>query len=231
MKNAYRNLPPGIKAEELKGKLIVIEGPDGSGRSTQIRILQDWLERNGHATGQVGLRRSSLVATELERAKQGNILTRTTQSLFYATDFYDQLENQIIPWLRAGMVVLADRYVYTLMVRDIVRGADPSWVESLYSGALVPDIIFYLKVTAQELLERTFTKSPGLDYWESGMDVALSRDMFNSFMKFQRLIRKEFISMEKKYGFVTINGNKSARGVSREIEYHLEKILGTSHGA
>ncbi|MCX7012214.1 MAG: thymidylate kinase [Candidatus Sumerlaeota bacterium] len=225
MKRAYGQLPPNVNPEELHGKLIVIEGPDGSGRSTQVRILQDWLERGGHAMGQVGLRRSSLVAAELDKAKQGNILGRTTMSLFYATDFYDQLENQIIPWLRAGMIVVADRYIYTLMARDIVRGADEEWVETVYSGAIVPGAIFYLKVSPQEMIERNLRKRASLDYWESGMDIALSRDMFESFVKYQRLIRREFQRMEKKYNFITINANRGVRSIAREIEFHLGKIL------
>jgi len=225
MKRAYGHMSPGVNPEELHGKLIVVEGPDGSGRSTQIRLLQDWLERKGYAMGQVGLRRSSLVAAQLERAKGGNILSHTTMSLFYATDFYDQLENQIIPWLRAGMVVVADRYIYTLMARDIVRGADRQWVATLYSGAIIPDAIFCLKVSSQELIERTFMKRPSLDYWESGMDVALSRDMFESFIKYQRLIRREFQWMADEYNFITINGNRSIRAIARDIEFRLEPML------
>ena len=123
---------PGVKPGELTGRLIVIEGADGSGRSTQIRRLVDWLEASGHATTQVGLKRSNLASEELESAKNGNILNRTTLSLFYATDFADQLENIIIPSLRAGFIVLADRYIYTLMARDMVRGLDKDWVKSLY---------------------------------------------------------------------------------------------------
>lgn len=225
MKQSYRKLPPGVQAEDLHGKLIVLEGPDGSGRTTQINLLIDWLELHGRATGQVGLRRSSLVAPELEKAKQGNILGRTTMSLFYATDFYDQLENQIIPWLRAGMVVLADRYIYTLMARDIVRGSDPEWIESIYSGAIIPDAIIYLKVSAQELIQRNFMKNRSLDYWESGMDIGLSRDMFDSFMKYQRLMTKEFQRMAEEHNFVTINGNRSPRFITHEIQCRIEQLL------
>src|SRR5205814_7552915 len=130
---------PGIDLEKLGGKLIVIEGPDGSGRSTQIAKLVEWLESNGHMTTQVGLKRSTLVSEELEKAKQGNILSHTTLSLFYATDFADQMENIIVPALKAGFVVLSDRYIYTLMARDMVRGMDAAWLKNLYGIALVPD--------------------------------------------------------------------------------------------
>src|SRR5262245_61391278 len=164
---------PGVDVEKLAGRLIVVEGADGSGRSTQIRMLVEWLEANGHSTVQVGLKRSTLVSEELERAQDGNILSRTTLSLFYATDFADQMENIILPALRAGQMVLADRYIYTLMARDIVRGMDAKWVKNLYGMALVPDAVFYLNVAPEELVQRTFAKYSRLDYWESGMDIGL----------------------------------------------------------
>lgn len=216
-KRFYGTPPPGMKASELKGKLIVIEGADGSGRSTQTRILTDWLEQHGHATVNVGLNRSTLVSKELNRAKRGNVLARTTLSLFYATDFADQLENVMFPALRAGYVVLADRYIYTLMVRDVVRGADPVWVKSLYDIALVPDLIIYLRLSPRELVLRNIQKNLGLDYWESGMDIALSRDRFDSFLKYQKLAQREFVRMEKEYGFLSVNGNRSIPTVAANI--------------
>src|SRR5205823_14088486 len=157
---------PGVDPERLCGKLVVIEGADGSGRSTQIARLVQWLEGSGHATAQVGLKRSTLVSEELEQAKQGNILSCTTMSLFYATDFADQLENIILPALRAGFMVLADRYIYTLMARDIVRGMDEKWVKNVYGMALIPDAVFYLSVSPEELVQRNLAKSAALDYWE-----------------------------------------------------------------
>src|SRR6476661_2610017 len=143
---------PGVDIAELPGKLIVVEGADGSGRSTQIAMLVEWLEGGGHATTQVGLKRSTLVSEELDRAQEGNILSRTTLSLFYATDFADQIENIILPALKAGFIVLADRYIYTLMARDMVRGMDEKWLKSLYGMALVPDAVFYLNVAPEELV-------------------------------------------------------------------------------
>src|ERR1041384_5721918 len=137
---------PNVELDKLSGKLIAVEGADGSGRSTQIARLVEWLEGRGHATAQVGLKRSTLVSEELDQAKRGNILSRTTLSLFYATDFSDQLENVILPALRAGFIVLADRYIYTLMARDLVRGMDMRWLKNLYGMALVPDAVFYLRV-------------------------------------------------------------------------------------
>src|SRR5687767_12349801 len=179
---------PGVDSTKLRGKLIVVEGADGSGRSTQIVRLVDWLEANGHATVQVGLKRSTLVSAELENAQEGNILSRTTWSLFYATDFADQLENIIMPALRAGFMVLADRYIYTLMARDLVRGMDEQWLKNLYGIAPIPDAVFYLSVSPEQLIQRNFSKNHGLDFWESGMDLGLSRDMFDSFLKYQSLL-------------------------------------------
>jgi dTMP kinase len=216
---------PGINPEVLTGKLIVMEGADGSGRSTQMDILRDYLENKGHATVNVGLRRSTLVSEELQEAKQGNVLGEITRSLFYATDFADQLENRIIPAMKAGFIVLADRYIYTLMARDIVRGADREWVRSLYGMALVPDLVIYVKVSPAQLIERNLRKSATLDYWESGMDLGLSRDSFDSFIRYQRLIQKEFALMQDEYGFATVNGNSAIRSVAREISSRLMGVL------
>ena len=225
MKRFYGQGLPGLDPAQLSGKLIAIEGADGSGRSTQIALLRDWLESRGHAVGDVGLRRSTLVSKQLDQAKQGNILGPTTLSLFYATDFADQLENTIVPALRSGFIVLADRYIYTLMARDRVRGADQSWVESLYGVALIPDAVFYLRVSPKQLVERNFQKHTTLDYWESGMDIGLSRDMFDSFMKYQKLIQREFAQMQSTYGFEVINGNRSVRAICRELQANVGRVV------
>src|SRR3954447_1263894 len=198
---------PKVDLERLAGRLIVVEGADGSGRSTQIAMLVQWLEGGGHATTQVGLKRSTLVSEELDRAQEGNILSRTTLSLFYATDFADQLENIILPALKAGFMVLADRYIYTLMARDLVRGMDETWLKNLYSIALVPDAVFYLNVSPEQLVQRNFAKNYALDYWESGMDLGLSRDMFDSFMQYQTAIAKNFKRLQSSYQFTILDGS------------------------
>lgn len=216
---------PKVNLDELGGRLIVVEGADGSGRSTQIVNLVDWLESSGHATVQVGLKRSTLVSEELEQAKQGNILSHTTLSLFYATDFADQLENIILPALRAGCMVLADRYIYTLMARDLVRGMDEAWLKSLYGIALVPDVVFYLNVSAEELVQRNLAKHPALDYWESGMDLGLSRDMFDSFLKYQTLIAAQFQRLQKIYGFTIIDGHQSVEVVNAALRQGIQAVL------
>ena len=217
---------PELKDARFAGKLIVIEGADGSGRSTQIAMLSEWLESNGFAVRHMGLRRSNLVGAELEEAKQGNTLTATTMSLFYATDFFDQLVHAIIPALRSGFTVVADRYIYTLMARDIVRGADRDWTRNLYSPALVPDAVFYFKVGARQLVDRNFQKNRTLDYWESGMDLGLSRDMFDSFMKFQTMLQAEFQKMQQESGFQVINANLRIDRIQRELREKVGSLLG-----
>ncbi len=216
---------PGVKLEALSGKLIAVEGADGSGRSTQITRLVEWLEGNGHATVQVGLKRSTLVSEELNKAQQGNILSRITISLFYATDFADQLENIILPALRSGFMVLADRYIYTLMVRDMVRGMDEAWVKNLYGIALEPDAVFYLNVSPEELVKRNFAKNHSLDYWESGMDLGLSRDMFDSFLKYQALMEHQFKRLQATYGFKIVDAHQSADAVNEVLRNEIESLL------
>jgi dTMP kinase len=225
VKNFYGEGLPGVDPGELKGKLIVIEGPDGSGRSTQIAVLTNWLEGRGYAVEQVGLKRSTLIGAELAQAKQGNVLSPRTLSLFYATDFADQLENRIIPALRAGFIVLADRYIYTLMARDIVRGAEFDWLRSVYSIALVPDIVMYLRVTPQRLLERYIYRGRELDYWESGMDIGFSRSWYDSFIRYQTEVHRMFAKLQSLYGFVTVNGMRTPRAVTRDLQTRIEAVI------
>jgi dTMP kinase len=215
-----------LGTSRLIGRLFVIEGADGSGRSTNIREISGWLESNGYAVRHMGLRRSPLLAQDIEHAKQSRLLTRTTMSLLYATDFFDQLVSEIIPALRAGYIVLADRYIYTLMARDIVRGADPAWTRNLYSSALVPDAVFYLQVDPQELVLRSFEKNATLDYWESGMDLGLSPDMFDSFLAYQGLLQREFARIQKRYGFQIVDGNRDTASIQRTLRARFSAMLG-----
>lgn len=218
---------PRIQAEDLGGKLIVVEGADGSGRSTQIAQLVEWLETSGRPTAQVGLKRSTLVSEELEKAQDGNVLSRTTLSLFYATDFADQLENIMIPALKAGFIVLADRYIYTLMARDMVRGMDEKWLKNLYGIAPVPDAVFYLSVEPEELVQRNLSKNAKLDYWESGMDLGLSRDVFDSFLNYQTQMGEAFRQLQKTYKFDIIDANRSVNSVNKELRKKISAILET----
>jgi dTMP kinase len=216
---------PGVNPEDLAGKLIAVEGADGSGRSTQIAQLVNWLETGGHPTVQVGLKRSTLVSLELEKAQEGNILSRTTLALFYATDFADQLENIILPALRAGFIVLADRYIYTLMARDMVRGMDEPWLKNLYGIALEPDGVFYLSVEPPELVQRNLAKSATLDYWESGMDLGLSPDLFDSFLKYQGRMQQAFKQLQKSYDFEIIDANRPVDAVTKDLRKKISLLL------
>ena len=216
---------PGVVTGDLKGKLVVLEGPDGSGRSTQIASLTEWLERRGYAVEHVGLKRSTLVADELAEAKQGNVLSPRTLSLFYATDFADQMEHRILPALRAGFIVLADRYIYTLMARDIVRGADLPWLQSVYSIALVPDLVLYLRVAPQKLMERYIYRGLELDYWESGMDIGYSRSWYDSFIRYQTELHRTFSKLQAIYGFATINGMRVPRAITRDLQTRIEAVI------
>lgn len=225
-KRFYGHGIPGVDLNKLSGNLIVVEGADGSGRSTQIARLVEWLEGNGHATVQVGLKRSTLVSEELNQAQLGNILSRITLSLFYATDFADQIVNRIIPALKAGLMVLADRYIYTLMVRDMVRGMDEGWLKNLYGIALVPDAVFYLSVSPEKLVQRNFAKNYSLDYWESGMDLGVSRDMFDSFLQYQALVEKQFKRLQGTYRFTIVEGNQSVDAINRELRDKIQSFFG-----
>jgi dTMP kinase len=216
---------PKVSLAQLKGKLLVVEGTDGSGRSTQIDLLHQHLEVLGYPTIDVGIKRSRLVSAELQEALLGNTLSPVTMTLFYATDFADQLENNIIPALRAGFVVLADRYIYTLMAREVVRGMSRDWVQKVYSIALVPDAVFYLTVNPRVLAERNLMKSGVLDFWESGMDIRRSGDMYQCFIDYQRKMRSEFQRMALDYKFETINGNRSPLAIHKELRSKVEKVL------
>lgn len=227
MKQFFIEPLPKCDVSNLSGKLIVLEGSDGSGRTTQISRVKAWLESKGYAVVNCELARSQLVGPELEIARQGNILGPTTLSLFYATDFMDQFENVIIPALRAGFIVLADRYFYTLMARDLVRGADPNWVQNIYGVTLIPDLVFYLNVSPRRLIERRWQKAAAMDYWESGMDMGISRDWAISFLTYQQLLRKEFLNLQKQYGFAVINGNKSVAAITHDIVSQIEPLLAT----
>ena len=212
----------------LSGKLIVIEGPDASGRTSQISIIQPWLEADGHAVITTGLRRSELIGEGILEAKRNFVLGRRTLSLFYAADFADQLENKIIPALRAGYIVLADRYIFTLMARDAVRRIRRTWSHALYGFALKPDLVFYLDVDPNELIHRVFQKNFSLDYYESGADLGLSDDMFESFIKYQNMLVKEFHRMQKRYGLIPIDGNRTIEEINTDLLKRIGDFLNTT---
>jgi len=215
---------PDIDLAELKGKLIVLEGTDGVGRSTQIGLLKQWLENHGHAVLDTGMTRSALAGKRLKIAKEGHTLGGITMSLFYATDFADRLENEIIPALRAGFIVLTDRYTYSLMARAIVRGADPEWLREVYGFALIPDAIFYLRVQINDLITRVL-QSRGFNYWESGMDLHMGEDMYESFVRYQKWLLAEFDKMVEVYGFQPIDAAGSVEDVFNDLRDRVDAVV------
>ncbi|HUJ78654.1 MAG TPA: dTMP kinase [Thermoplasmata archaeon] len=222
----YGTRLPGIPGGPSHGKLIVIEGADGSGRTTEIALLKEWLEVEGHAVVDTGLRRSDLVSAEIDRAKQGHTLGATTMALLYAADFADQLENKMVPALSAGSTVLADRYVYTLMARAIARGASRDWARKLYSFAIRPDLILFLDARPEILLHRAIAKYGSLDYWESGMDLSLSRDLFESFFLYQERLSKEFEWMADTYAFHPVDANRLPEQVHADVQRLVAPLYG-----
>jgi dTMP kinase len=216
---------PGFARKEVKGRLIVIEGPDSSGRSTQIERITAKLEADGHAVLNTGLKRSELISQGIIEAKRNLGIGKRTLSLFYAADFADQLQNKIVPALEAGYVVLADRYIYTLIARNTVRGISRKWSHELFGFAMIPDLVFYLDVEPTELVHRVFQKLASLDYYEAGMDMGLSDDMYESFIVYQARMVKEFRGMEKRYGLVPIDANRSITDVCSDLQERIDWFL------
>lgn len=226
MKESYGAVLPQESLDDLVGKLIVIEGTDGVGRSTQIRLLKEWLEQQGHAVLDTGLSRSGLVGKSIKRAKEGHTLGRITLSLFYTTDFADRLENEIIPALRAGFVVLTDRYIYSLIARAMVRGLDPAWVRNIHRFALKPDAVFYLRISLDDLIPRAvFTR--GFDYWESGMDFYSTEDMYDSFRRYQTAMLERFEQLAEEFDFNVIDAKPEPAVIFEQLREGISKVLGS----
>src|SRR6266516_3063164 len=212
------------REELLPGRLIVIEGTDGVGRSTQLRLLRPWLESSGYAVVDTEMTRSILAGPGLKQAKEGHTLGPITLNLFYATDFVDRFENQMLPALRAGFIVLTDRYIYSLMARARVRGADPKWIRSIYGLALKPDAIFYLKVSIDDLIPRVLQRG-GFDYWESGMDMRLGEDLFESFVNYQSHMLEQYETMTTEYGFQVVDASQSVEQLNEQLKHKILPLL------
>ena len=222
----YGSALPSVEVEPYQGKLIVIEGTDGVGRSTHVALLRTWLEAAGHAVLDTGMTRSVLAGRGIKNARTGHTLGRLTMQLYYATDFADRLENQILPALRAGFIVLTDRYIYSAIARAVVRGADPDWVRGIYGIALVPDAVFYLRIRAPEdLAGRVLASGRGFDYWESGMDLGLANDYYDSFVAYQKLLLKEFDRMSREYKFQIIDASQPVRRVANSLRRSISRII------
>jgi dTMP kinase len=227
MRSTYGVVLPEMKLDNLPGKLIVIEGTDGVGRSTQIQLLKPWLEQLGRAVVDTGMTRSKLAGRGIKQAKQGHTLGRVTLNLFYATDFADRLENEIVPALRAGFVVLTDRYIYSLIARAVVRGIDPAWIRNVYRFALIPDAVFYLRIGVDELIPRVVF-STGFDYWESGMDLHPSEDMYDSFQKYQTALLAQFENLVEEYKFKVIDASQDIPVVFKDLQEGISDVLADS---
>src|SRR5438105_4394285 len=208
----------------LPGRLIVIEGTDSFGRSTQLSLLRPWLESSGYAVVNTEMTRSVLAGARLKQAKAGHTLGPITLNLFSATDFVDRFESQILPALRAGFIVLTDRYIYSLMARAIVRGADHDWIRSIYGLALKPDAIFYLRIDIEDLIPRVLQRG-GFDYWESGMDMRLGTDLFESFVNYQACLLEQFELMTHEYGFQEIDASLPVEQINEQLKHRILPLL------
>jgi len=219
---------PYLPTEGCTGKLIVLEGTDGCGRSTQAALLKQWLEVQGYAVIDTGWTRSKLVGEAITEAKQGHSLHRLTYCLMYATDLADRMEYQIIPALRSGFIVLADRYIYTLLARGIARGADKEWLRHLFSFALVPDLVCYLQLGVKDLVPRVLDANK-MNYWESGLDMNYGDDIYDSFMAYQSELIEQFNIMSEEFGFHTVDARQDARAIQRQLRRAVTEYLHSSN--
>jgi dTMP kinase len=215
----------GVDTEEFQGKLLVVEGPDAVGRSTQVALLKQWLEREGHAVLDSGMARSALAGRGIQMAKAGNTLGPITMTLFYTTDFADRLEHEIIPALRAGFVVLIDRYIFSIMARAIARNEDRQWIEQVAGFALVPHAVYYLRADVETLVSRVVLGRGAFDYWESGMDLRFGPDMYESFIRYQSRLIKALDSMVEPYGFEVIDASQPIERIFRELQRRIARQL------
>jgi dTMP kinase len=207
--------------KEIPGKLIAVEGLDGSGKSTQIYLLKRWLELRGHKVFFTEWNSSEIVRRATRKGKKRQLLTPTTFSLIHSTDFADRYDRHILPLLEAGAIVLADRYVFTAFARDAVRGCNPEWLRALYSYAVEPDITFYFKVPLDVALGRILEGRPRLKYHEAGMDMGLSTDPYESFRIFQGRIQTEYEKLTREFGFTVIDATASPE----QQQSHLRRIV------
>ncbi len=209
-----------------KGILVVIEGTDASGKSTQIELLKKYLECQAYGVVVSEWKSSELIASVIDDAKERNLLNANTFSLMYASDFAYRLENQVIPALESGFIVLMDRYTYTAYARDVVRGAKPAWVRKLYGYAPAPDMTFYIDVPVETTLKRIIA-SKNFDYYEAGRDIGLSTDFYESFKMYQTRILEEYDKMIEEYDFIKVNGEDSIEKIHKVIKENTEKLLHT----
>jgi len=203
--------------EQITGKLIAVEGLDGSGKSTQIYLVKRWLELDGYKVFFTEWNSSVIVKNATKKGKKRQLLTPTTFCLIHGTDFCDRYERQVLPLLRAGYIVLADRYMFTAFARDAVRGCNRRWIRNLYSFALRPDITFYFRVPLEVSLGRILKGRPKLKYFEAGMDLGLSNDPYESFRIFQGRISDDYDKMVSEFGFKVVDATQSINVQQAEV--------------
>ena len=220
----YSETLPGVDVSELQGKLIVIEGPDAVGRSTQVTLLHQWLEQEGHAVLDTGMARSALAGKGIQMAKEGNTLGPITMTLFYTTDFADRLENEIVPALRAGFVVLIDRYIFSIMARATARGENRRWIEQVAGFALKPHAVLYLRAEVEQLVSRVVLGRGAFDYWESGMDLRFGPDMYESFVRYQKKLIQALDTMVEPYEFTVIDASQPVPKIFRELQRQVSRL-------
>lgn len=218
-----------IDISDAPGRLIVIEGTDGAGRSTHLALLREWLETRGFGVAHTALTKGRLAGDGLRRAKQGHTLGRLTMDLLYATDLADRVENEIIPALRAGFVVLTDRYTYSVIARSIVRGTNPEWIKDLYRFAPRPHAVFYLKVDVPRLAPRVLSAG-GFDYWESGMDFLGDNDLYRSFVTYQTRLLRVFDELSSAYQFQVIDATRDIMPVFGDLTQGILKVVANMEG-
>jgi dTMP kinase len=207
------------------GRLFIVEGIDGSGKSTQLMLLQKWLESEGYVASFSEWNSSPLVREVTRRGKKKKMLTPMTFSLIHATDFADRTEQDIVPPLKAGAVVLADRYIYTAFARDVVRGVSPKWVRELYEFAVKPTVAFYFRTPLDVAMKRIMGGRDAFKYYEAGMDLALSEDIEESFRLFQARIIEEYEKMVDEFGLVPIDATRSIEEQQAEVRKIVSNAL------
>lgn len=212
-------------SEMYPGKLVVLEGTDGVGRSSHAELLRHWLEVEGYGVAVSEWKSSALISAAIDKAKSKNALNTITFSLLYATDLADRLNREIIPALKAGFVVIVDRYYYTAFARDVVRGADSAWVRKLYGFAPAPDLIFYLQMPLDDLLRRIVTSRGGLDFYESGRDIGMSTDLYQSFKLYQSKILHEYERMKEEFKFKMIDASQPLEPVQKLLRTNVRQLL------
>jgi dTMP kinase len=209
----------------VEGRLIAVEGIDGSGKSTQVHLLEQWLRHNDLRVFRTEWNSSEVVKEITSKGKKKGTLTPTTFSLLHATDFADRYERNILPLLHAGYFVLADRYSYTAFARDVVRGCHPIWVRKVYSFAKKPDIIFYFRVPVEIAVNRILMGRPKIKYYEAGMDLALSNDLYESYRIFQERIIEQYEKMVKSEGFIVIDGTLAIEEQQKEVRSRMMRLI------